>query len=151
MTSTKKSLSLTLEITAADFFHENLPFGGMEITVAYRRFTHLTYDINMLRVVVIFVLLYKPLLPLLPFFFPLSDENIVCINTAVEFDRPWRCSFTLDSYLFALSMNAFATRTPSLVTIQARVHSCSNLYWALDQNLRGISYGTRPILLHATT
>ena len=54
-------------------------------------------------------------------------------------------SFTHDSYLFALSMNAFATRTPLLVTIQACINSCSNLYWALSQNLRDID-GCDPVL-----
>ena len=60
-------------------------------------------------------------------------------NTVVELDRTWRrgeCRSPMRSpwrsplipELFALSMNVFATRTPSLVAIQACVHSCSNLY-----------------------
>ena len=187
----RKSLSL--------IFHENFPFGGMEITATYRWFwykpwtnevtdfpranastrgnsaaflrvrspytfcrcvcNNMTIDLDPTGSGHVSMVCYKPWTSEVTDFpranartrgksaafprvrSPYTLHRYVCINTAVEFDRTWRMAFTLDSYLFALRMNAFATRTPSLVTIEACVYSCSNLYWALGQNLRG-SYPT---------
>ena len=87
-----KSLSL--------IFHENLPFGGMEITATYQRF----------------LFCYKPWTRNVADFpranartrgksasfprghtSPYTYSRYVRINTVVELDRPWRMSLALDS------------------------------------------------------
>ena len=134
--SSSRHCDFDQKITVADhvshsrcFFHENLPFGVTEMTATCRQFLVQTLNDRSYR-----LSSCKRAHARKERSFPrgrtspYTCNRYVCINTAVELDRPWRMSFTLDSYLFALSMNAFATRTPSLVTIQACVHSCSNLY-----------------------